>query len=80
MKIRKRMIIQNQLFFNKLNNVCSFSMLQAPSTYSLLLSILQQMLLEDKEDRVKMSAINSIAFLVTFIDDDDKYIQVLANY
>ncbi|KAK7603248.1 hypothetical protein V9T40_003247 [Parthenolecanium corni] len=42
---------------------------------SLLLSILQQILLEDKEDRTKISAINSIAFLVTFIDEDDKYPQ-----
>lgn len=41
-----------------------------------MLPILQQILLEDKEDRVKMSAINSIAFVVTFIDDDNKYMQV----
>lgn len=34
------------------------------------------MLLEDKEDRVKISVIHSLAFIVTFIDDDDKYAQV----
>lgn len=51
--------------------------LQATSRNSLLMSILQQMLLEDEEDRVKVSAISSIAFIVTFIDDDDKYAQVL---
>lgn len=47
---------------------------------SLLLSILQQILLEDKEDRTKISAINSIAFLVTFIDEDDKYPQVILRH
>lgn len=34
------------------------------------------MLLEDKEDRVKISVIHSLAFMVTFVDDDDKYAQV----
>lgn len=56
--------------------ICS----QSTSRNSLLLSILQQMLLEDKEERVKASAINSIAFIVTFTNDDDKYAQVMPIY
>ncbi|XP_065212820.1 RAB11-binding protein RELCH homolog [Planococcus citri] len=49
--------------------------LSSISRSSLLLSLLQQILLEDKDDRVKASAINSISFITTFIDDDNKYAQ-----
>lgn len=42
---------------------------------SFLLPLLQQMLLEDKEDRIRISAINCIAFIAALIDGDDKYSQ-----
>jgi hypothetical protein len=41
-----------------------------------MLSMLQQMLLEDKDDTVKETVIRSLALIVTFMDDKDKYFQV----
>jgi hypothetical protein len=38
--------------------------------------MLQQMLLEDKDDRVREAVICSLALIVTFMDDKDKYFQV----
>lgn len=43
---------------------------------SLMLSMLQQMLLEDKDNTVKEAAVHSLALIVTFMDDKDKYFQV----
>ncbi|XP_069701255.1 RAB11-binding protein RELCH homolog [Periplaneta americana] len=42
---------------------------------SLMLSMLQQMLLEDKDDTVRETVIRSLALIVTFMDDEDKYFQ-----
>jgi hypothetical protein len=41
-----------------------------------MLSMLQQMLLEDRDDAVKETVIRSLALIVTFMDDKDKYFQV----
>ena len=38
--------------------------------------MLQQMLLEDKDDSVKEAVVRSLALIVTFMDDKDKYMQV----
>lgn len=38
--------------------------------------MLQQMLLEDKDDTVRGTVIRSLALIVTFMDDNDKYFQV----
>ena len=43
---------------------------------SLLLSMLQQMMQEDKLDEVKAAAVRSLAILVAFIDDRQKFTQV----
>ncbi|TRY74860.1 hypothetical protein TCAL_11211 [Tigriopus californicus] len=40
---------------------------------SLLLSMLQQMALEDREVQVRCSAIRSLAFLVIYLDSDEKF-------
>ena len=42
---------------------------------SLMLSMLQQMLLEDKDPIVRASVVRSLALLVTLMDDPDKYFQ-----
>lgn len=41
-----------------------------------MVSMLQQMLLEDKDDTVKETAVRSLALIVAFMDDRDKYFQV----
>jgi hypothetical protein len=41
-----------------------------------MLSMLQQMLLEDRDDTVREAVIRSLALIVTFMDDKDKYFQV----
>jgi hypothetical protein len=41
-----------------------------------MVSMLQQMLLEDKDNTVKESVVRSLALIVTFMDDKDKYSQV----
>jgi hypothetical protein len=38
--------------------------------------MLQQMLLEDKDNTVRETVICSLALIVTFMDDKDKYFQV----
>ncbi|PNF39999.1 hypothetical protein B7P43_G15450 [Cryptotermes secundus] len=47
----------------------------SPIRNSLMLSMLQQMLLEDKNDTVRETVICSLALIVTFMDDKDKYFQ-----
>ncbi|XP_012259710.2 RAB11-binding protein RELCH homolog [Athalia rosae] len=42
---------------------------------SLMLSMLQQMLLEDKESVVRAAVVKSLALLVALMDDPDKYFQ-----
>lgn len=42
---------------------------------SLMISMLQQMLLEDKESSVRASVIHSLSLLVALMDDPDKYFQ-----
>ncbi|KAF7407686.1 hypothetical protein HZH66_002223 [Vespula vulgaris] len=42
---------------------------------SLMLSMLQQMLLEDKDPSVRASVVRSLALLVALMDDPDKYFQ-----
>lgn len=44
---------------------------------SLMLSMLQQMLLEDKDPSVRASVVRSLALLVALMDDPDKYFQVV---
>jgi hypothetical protein len=41
-----------------------------------MLSMLQQMLLEDKDNTVKEAVVRSLALIVTFMHDKDKYFQV----
>jgi hypothetical protein len=43
---------------------------------SLMLSMLQQMLLEDKDPVVRTSVVRSLALLIALMDDPDKYFQV----
>ncbi|KAK7793564.1 hypothetical protein R5R35_000400 [Gryllus longicercus] len=42
---------------------------------SLMLSMLQQMLLEDRDECVREMVVRSLALIVTFMDDKDKYFQ-----
>lgn len=42
-----------------------------------MLSMLQQMLLDDKEAVVRSSVVKSLALLVALMDDPDKYFQVI---
>ncbi|KAJ8898189.1 hypothetical protein PR048_003549, partial [Dryococelus australis] len=42
---------------------------------SLMLSMLQQMLLEDKDEMVREVVVRSLSFLVAFMDDSNKYSQ-----
>ncbi|XP_011257199.1 lisH domain and HEAT repeat-containing protein KIAA1468 homolog isoform X2 [Camponotus floridanus] len=42
---------------------------------SLMLSMLQQMLLEDKDPVVRTSVVKTLAFLIALMDDPDKYFQ-----
>ena len=46
---------------------------------SLVLSMLQQMLLDDKDDDVREAVVRSLGLLVAFITDPDKYSQVYSN-
>lgn len=43
---------------------------------SLMISMLQQMLLDDKEPTVRVTVVKSLALLVALMDDPDKYFQV----
>ena len=43
---------------------------------SLMLSMLQQMLLDDQDSSVRSTVIKSLALLVALMDDPDKYFQV----
>lgn len=43
---------------------------------SLMLSMLQQMLLEDKDPVVRTSVVKCLALLIALMDDPDKYFQV----
>ena len=43
---------------------------------SLVLSMLQQMLLDDKAEEVKEAVVRSLGLLMGFVDDPDKFPQV----
>lgn len=43
---------------------------------SLVLSMLQQMLAEDKADMVREAVVKSLGVIMAYIDDPDKYTQV----
>lgn len=44
---------------------------------SLMLSMLQQMLLEDKDPVVRTCVVKSLVLLIALMDDPDKYFQVI---
>ena len=46
---------------------------------SLVLSMLKQMLLDDKDDDVREAVVRSLGLLAAFISDPDKYSQVGLN-
>lgn len=50
--------------------------LQKEIRSSLVLSMLQQMLAEDKADMVREAVIKSLGIIMGYIDDPDKYSQV----
>lgn len=56
--------------------VSSVSVFQAGLRNSLLLSILQQLLGEDREEAVRASCVRSLALIVAVMADTDKYTQV----
>lgn len=58
--------------------VNSVSVLQAGLRNSLLLSILQQLLGEDREEAVRASCVGSLALIVAVMADTDKYTQVMS--
>lgn len=47
---------------------------------SLILSMLQQMLIDDKEPSVRASVVTSLALLIALMDDPDKYFQVRFDF
>lgn len=47
---------------------------------SLVLSMLQQMLAEDKADMVREAVVKSLGIIMGYIDDPDKYSQVCVFY
>lgn len=53
-----------------------FFYLQKEIRSSLVLSMLQQMLMEDKTDLVREAVIKSLGIIMGYIDDPDKYQQV----
>jgi len=54
--------------------------LQKEIRSSLVLSMLQQMLAEDKADMVREAVVKSLAIIMAYIDDPDKYSQVCAAF
>lgn len=53
-----------------------FFFLQKEIRSSLVLSMLQQMLTEDKADMVREAVVKSLGIIMGYIDDSDKYAQV----
>jgi len=53
-----------------------FLWLQKEIRSSLVLSMLQQMLAEDKADMVREAVVKSLGIIMGYIDDSDKYSQV----
>lgn len=54
--------------------------LQKEIRSSLVLSMLQQMLAEDKADMVREAVVKSLGIIMGYIDDPDKYSQVCATF
>lgn len=50
---------------------------QAGMRNSLVLSILQQLLAEDREEEVRVCCVASLALVTAVMDDCDKYTQVI---
>lgn len=46
----------------------------------MVLSMLQQMLAEDKADMVREAVVKSLGIIMGYIDDPDKYSQVCAAF
>ena len=55
---------------------CYVLSLQKEILSSLILSMLQQMLMDDKEEEVREAVVRSLGLLFGFINDADKYSQV----
>ena len=53
----------------------SLSVFQPELRGSLMLSMLKQMLAEDKAESVRQAVVRSLAVIVAFVDDDDKFKQ-----
>lgn len=53
--------------------------LQKEIRSSLVLSMLQQMLAEDKADMVREAVVKSLGIIMGYIDDPDKYSQVCVS-
>lgn len=60
-----------------ITKLITFFFLQKEIRSSLVLSMLQQMLTEDKADLVREAVIKSLGIIMAYIDDPDKYLQVL---
>lgn len=56
--------------------LCVFTCAQKEIRSSLVLSMLQQMLAEDKADMVREAVVKSLGVIMGYIDDPDKYSQV----
>lgn len=71
------LLFTNALTYNQLLSV-SFSPFCAQKEIrsSLVLSMLQQMLAEDKADMVREAVVKSLGIIMGYIDDPDKYSQV----
>lgn len=57
----------------------NFLSLQKEIRSSLVLSMLQQMLAEDKADMVREAVVKSLGIIMGYIDDPDKYSQVFVE-
>ena len=67
------------LFFSAasiINTKTSSCLFQKEIRSSLVLSMLQQMLMEDKADLVREAVIKSLGIIMGYIDDPDKYQQI----
>lgn len=69
------MYIQSSALYSHHISVCLF-LSQPELRGSLVLSILHQMLTEDKAESVRQAVCRSLAVLVAFTDDSDKFKQV----
>lgn len=66
-----------EILVNKSQRLLLSVSLQKEIRSSLVLSMLQQMLAEDKADMVREAVVKSLGIIMGYIDDPDKYSQVL---